>query len=151
MEPLHFVLSPREGETFSAGPFHIVSRVQGDQSRGAFEMYELALGPGTVDYHVHRTMDETLYVLEGEIEFNVAGKKFPRPAGSVAFVPRGVHHGFTNRGPGQARVLVTFTPSRSQNEYFRELEKLFAAPSLDTAGLAALQRRFDQELVESDK
>lgn len=150
METLPFVLAPREGETFSAGPLHIVSRVQGDQSRGAFEMYELTLGPGTVDYHVHRSMDETLYVVEGAIEFNVAGKKFPRPVGSVAFVPRGVHHGFTNRGPAQARVLITFTPSRSQDEYFRELEKLFAAPSLDTAALAALQRRFDQQLVEPD-
>ncbi len=142
------VLSPTEGETFNAGPFHIVSRVQGGQSAGLFEMYDFTLGPATVDYHVHRTMDETLYVVAGEIEFNVAGKKVLRPAGSVAFVPRGVHHGFRNPGPGRARVLITFTPSRSQNEYFRELEKLFAAPALDKAALAALQKRYDQELIE---
>ncbi len=143
-----FVLSPTEGETFEAGPFHIVSRVQGSQSGGLFELYELAMGPATIDYHVHNTMDETLCVVEGQIEFNVAGKKFPRPAGSVAFVPRGVHHGFTNHGPGRARVLITFTPSRSQNEYFRELEKLFSAASLDKAALQALQRRYDQQLID---
>ncbi|MFO0822272.1 MAG: cupin domain-containing protein [Gemmataceae bacterium] len=54
----------------------------------------------TIDYHVHMHMDETLVVLEGEIEFNVNGTKFLRKAGSVAFVPRGVHHGFEPRtGP----------------------------------------------------
>jgi mannose-6-phosphate isomerase-like protein (cupin superfamily) len=121
--------------------------VQANQSGGGFELYDLFLGPFTVDYHMHHTMDETLTVLEGEIEFVVAGAKFVRPAGSVAFVPRGVHHGFTNHGPARARVLALFTPSGRQNEYFRALEKLFAAPSPDTAALQALQKQFDQELV----
>ena len=141
------VLSPTEGEKYVAGPFVITSRVLGPQSGGAFEMYELALGKATIDYHVHRKLDETIYVLEGEIEFVVAGEKLSRPAGSVAFIPRGVHHGFSNLGPARARVLIVFSPSGNQHEYFRELEKLFAAPSLDTAALSALQVRYDQQLV----
>lgn len=144
-EPL--LLTPAEGEKVVAGPFTIRSRVQGPQSGGLFELYELALGPATIDYHVHRTMDETLTVLEGQIEVLVAGKKFLRPAGSVAFVPRGVHHGFTNPGPAQARVLILFTPARNQHEYFRKLERLFAAASLDTAALQGLQKEYDQELI----
>jgi quercetin dioxygenase-like cupin family protein len=142
-----FVLSPTEGEKVIAGPFTIVSRVQGPQSGGLFEMYELAMGPATIDYHVHYTMDETLNVLEGQIEFVVAGKKFLRPAGSVAFVPRGIHHGFSNLGPARARVQIVFTPSRNQHEYFRVLEKLFGAPSLDKAALQAAQKKYDQELM----
>lgn len=145
------VLSPTEGERVQAGPFTIVSRVQGPQSDGLFELYELALGPATIDYHVHNTMDETLTVLEGEIEFTVAGKKFLRPAGSVAFVPRGIHHGFTNLGPARARVLILFTPARNQHEYFRLLERLFAAPTLDTAALQAAQKQYDQELMPLDQ
>ncbi len=124
-----FVLAPEQGEIFRAGPFHIVARVSGEQSEDAFELYDLALGPATIDYHVHEKMDETLCVVEGAIEFNIAGKKSLRPVGSVAFVPRGVHHGFTNRGPGRARVLITFSPSRNQHEYFRALAKLFEAPA----------------------
>jgi quercetin dioxygenase-like cupin family protein len=142
-----FVLAPREGDTFAAGPFDIVSLVQGGQSNRAFELYELALGPATVDYHVHHKMDETICVLEGRIEFIVAGEKFLRPPGSVAFIPRGVHHGFSNPGPGRAKVLIHFNPAGDQHEYFRALEKLFAAPSLDKAALQALQKRYDQELV----
>jgi mannose-6-phosphate isomerase-like protein (cupin superfamily) len=141
------VLSPDEGETYQAGPFSIVARVLGTQSGGTFELYELSLGPATIDYHVHHHMDETLTVIEGEIEFIVSGEKFLRPAGSVAFVPRGVHHGFTNHGPARAKVLILFSPSGNQHEYFRELQRLFAASSLDSAALATLQKRYDQELV----
>jgi quercetin dioxygenase-like cupin family protein len=104
-----------------------------------------------VDYHVHNTMDETLYVLDGNIEFRVGSERFNRPAGSVAFVPRGVHHGFENHGPDRAKVLVLFTPSRNQDQYFRELVRLFAAPTLDTVELARVQKRFDQELIHDDK
>jgi quercetin dioxygenase-like cupin family protein len=105
------------------------------------------MGQATIDYHVHHRMDETLTVVEGEIEFFVDGKKFLRPAGSTAFVPRGLHHGFSNLGPARARVLILFTPAGNQHEYFRELERLFAAPTLDAAALTALQKRYDQELV----
>ena len=143
------VLSPTEGETFAAGPFDIVSRVSGAQAGGQFEMYELTLGVASVDYHVHNTMDETIYVLEGNVEFQVAKERFDRPAGSVAFVPRGVHHGFVNHGPARARVLLLFTPSRNQDQYFRELVRLFAAPTLDAAELARVQKQFDQELIST--
>lgn len=150
LPPNSSVQSPGEGERFVAGPFTITSRVAGSQSAGAFELYELALGAATIDYHVHDTMDETLCVVEGEIEFNVAGEKFRRAKGSVAFVPRGIHHGFTNHGPAQARVLIIFNPSRNQHLYFRELEKLFAQTPLDTAALSALQKQYDQRLVPTE-
>jgi mannose-6-phosphate isomerase-like protein (cupin superfamily) len=142
-----FVLGPTEGETYDIGPLHIVARVLQSQSGGLFELYDLTLGPATIDYHVHHKMDETLCVIEGQIEFNVQGKKFLRPAGSVAFVPRGLHHGFTNLGPAKARVLITFTPPTGQHEYFRQLEKLFAGGNPDPAAVAALQKKYDQELI----
>lgn len=146
--PQASILSPSEGEKYHAGPFDISARVLGSQTGGDFELYELTLGAATIDYHIHRHMDETLYVVEGEIEFIVSGETFSRPAGSVAFIPRGIHHGFTNRGPAQARVVILFTPSANQDEYFRELERLFAASELDTEALHAVQKKFDQELVD---
>lgn len=95
-----------------------MARVLQSQSGGLFELYDLSLGAATIDYHVHHKMDETLCVVEGQIEFNVQGKKFLRPAGSVAFVPRGLHHGFTNLGPARARVLITFTPPTGSTSIF---------------------------------
>jgi quercetin dioxygenase-like cupin family protein len=142
------ILAATEGETFAPGPFLITSRVQPDQTQGAFEMYELGLSRATVDYHVHRRMDETIYILQGEIEFVVAGERFVRQEGAVAFIPRGLHHGFSNHDTSQARVLLLFTPATNQAEYFRALERLFAAPMLDTAALQSLQLQYDQELID---
>jgi quercetin dioxygenase-like cupin family protein len=147
MPSTSLILGPGEGEVYDIGPFHIVGRVLQNQSGGLFELFDLSLGAATIDYHVHHKMDETLCVVEGQIEFNVQGEKFLRPAGSVAFVPRGIHHGFTNPGPGQARVLITFTPPTGQHEYFRQLEKMFAVGTPDPQAVAALQKKYDQELI----
>jgi mannose-6-phosphate isomerase-like protein (cupin superfamily) len=141
------VASPDEGETFTIGELRIVSRVQGGQSGGELELYELVLGRFVIDYHIQHTMDETLCVIEGQVEFIVAGTKYQKSAGSVVFVPRGVHHGFSNHGPGRARVFVLFTPAGSQHEYFRRLEKLLAVPGLDKQAVKELQKQYDQELV----
>jgi quercetin dioxygenase-like cupin family protein len=144
----HFsALTPDEGEEFILQPFTIRTRVSGAQTGGNFELYQLDLGNSTVDYHVHNAMDETLCVVEGDIEFTVAGRKYQRAAGSVTFIPRGLHHGFTNHGPARAKVLALFTPATGQDQYFRELVKLFSAPTLNADALHALQKQFDQQLI----
>lgn len=142
------VLSPTEGENFVfPGLFSIRTRVSSAQTEGRFELYDLHIGSAAVDYHVHHLMDETLCVVEGEIEFTVEGQKYLRSAGSVAFIPRGVHHGFRNPGPAAARVLIVFNPPTGQADFFRALRVLLAAPTVDAAAVQALQKQYDQELI----
>jgi len=142
------LLTPADGEKFVFPAFTITSRVLSAQTGGAFELWELEIGAATVDYHVHHLMDETLCVIEGEVEFVVQGETYVRPAGSVGFIPRGLHHGFTNHGPARARLIIVFTPATRQGEFFAELGRLLAVPTPDTAAIAALQKRYDQELID---
>jgi len=51
----------------------------------------------------------------------------------------------------ESRHDKIFTPARNQHEYFRLLERLFAAPTLDTAALQAAQKQYDQELMPLDQ
>lgn len=141
------LLAASEGQKFFIGNWEITSRVLGSQNSNTFELYELLLGPGSVDYHVHNTSDETITVLEGSIEFMVDGKKFLHQPGSTAFIPRGLHHGFTNVGAGKARVLLLFSPASRQNEFFGKVEALFQNAKPDLQELARLQKEYDQELV----
>ena len=141
-------IGPEVGEVFDVGSFHIVTRIRGEQTRGTFEHYYIDFAPGTVDYHIHRTMDETLCLIEGGVEFMIAGKSYVRSAGSVTYVPMGVHHGFINHGPAQAKLLVFFSPSGSQDEYFRELVRLFKDGDPNPDELKAVRKRYDQELVD---
>ena len=48
--------------------------------------------------HLHRTQDETHYILEGQFEFVVGERKVNADAGSVVYVPRTMMHAFTNTG-----------------------------------------------------
>jgi quercetin dioxygenase-like cupin family protein len=48
--------------------------------------------------HFHQLQDEWLYVLEGEMRFRLGDDVMPAPAGSFAFIPRGVR----TRGRTQA-------------------------------------------------
>lgn len=145
------VLTSTGGESYTIGSWKIVNRVLGSQTDGRFEMYHFVLPAGEeVAYHVHDRAAETIHVLNGEVEFHVAGKKFSGPRGATAFVPMGIHHGFQNHSGQPAEVLLVFSPSTAQNEFFRKMEAVFAAGSPDLAVVKSLQQEYDQVLVPAE-
>jgi quercetin dioxygenase-like cupin family protein len=62
---------------------------------------------GGVAPHVHREHADAFYVLEGEMDFHVAGETVRASAGWFVLSPPGVVHGF---GPGSARMLNFHAP-----------------------------------------
>jgi len=52
--------------------------------------------------------EEIIYVLEGALEYEVAGKAIALKAGDVLFVPAGTVHAARNIGPGKAAELATY-------------------------------------------
>jgi quercetin dioxygenase-like cupin family protein len=62
---------------------------------------------GGVAPHVHREHADAFYVLEGEMDFHVAGETVRASAGWFVLSPPGVVHGF---GPGTARMLNFHAP-----------------------------------------
>jgi Cupin domain len=55
-------------------------------------------------------------VLEGEVSVFVDSERLELAAGSYAFVPRGLAHGYVVRSE-QARMLVTFSPSGFEDAF----------------------------------
>jgi quercetin dioxygenase-like cupin family protein len=64
-------------------------------------------GDGGVAPHVHREHADAFFVLEGEMDFHVAGETVRASAGWFVLSPAGVVHGF---GPGTARMLNFHAP-----------------------------------------
>ena len=62
---------------------------------------------GGVAPHVHRKHADAFYVLDGEMEFHLAGKTVRAAAGWFVLSPATVVHGF---GPGTARMLNFHAP-----------------------------------------
>ena len=57
--------------------------------------------------HVHHDEHEAFYVLEGELDVACGDERYRAPAGSFAFLPRGVAHTFRVVGDAPA-LLLTF-------------------------------------------
>ena len=83
--------------------------LRSEESDGQVALVELT-GGGRPPLH-HHEFDETFYVLEGELSFQLEDDVFTRRAGELAFAPRGVPHTYANLSGAPARVLLVITPA----------------------------------------
>jgi quercetin dioxygenase-like cupin family protein len=92
----------------------------GDQTAGSFALVDERANRGeSVPLHRHRDDDEAFYVLDGELSLFVGDDPPARlGAGSFAFVPGGVVHGFRIESE-RARYLLLTTPRHG--EFYRAI------------------------------
>jgi mannose-6-phosphate isomerase-like protein (cupin superfamily) len=84
--------------------------------------------------HLHRTQDETHYVLEGTFEFVVGERKVNAGAGSVVYVPRTTVHAFTNTGTQKGKILFINTPAGPLEQFLVEFGEQVSDPSSPPEG-----------------
>lgn len=72
----------------------------------AAQVNEGGAGPGM---HIH-TFDQLYFVLEGELQIDVAGERHAAPRHSLVVLPAGVPHTQWNDGPGREVHLAVLTP-----------------------------------------
>src|ERR1041385_2894666 len=93
MQPV--VTGSGQGEQIWFGGGCMTVKVSSADTDGAVAMIvDVAARGKTTPLHLHESFDETFYVLEGELLVHIDGEEHPAPAGSVAFVPRGLAHAF---------------------------------------------------------
>lgn len=111
---------------------------------GALDMFEMTVRPqGRMPVpHYHRDWEETIYGVAGVLTMVVDGETVEVGPGDSVFIPRGVVHGFDNRGTEPARCLCVLTPGVLGPEYFRELRDALAAGTPpDPATMAGIMQR----------
>jgi quercetin dioxygenase-like cupin family protein len=97
-------------------------KVTAEEAGGAFLLFEDRLERGKMTpLHRHPDVDETVYVLEGEILINIDGEEHRVGAGGVTVSPRGVAHAFTVLSE-EARLLFLQTPGSAQPFYWNASE-----------------------------
>lgn len=93
-------------------------KVTTEETGGSFLMFEDELTRGKMTpLHRHPEIDETVYVLEGEIVVNLDGEEHELGPGGVTVSPRGVPHAFMVRSE-VARLLFVQTPGSAQGFYW---------------------------------
>jgi mannose-6-phosphate isomerase-like protein (cupin superfamily) len=136
-----FALDADDGELLTVGDISILVRATGDDTGGAFSLFEEI--PPMVDtpLHVHAMDDELFYVLEGEHVVTVGGREFLVGPGGMVFAPRGVPHAQRRVAQGVGRVLVQTTPA-GLDGFFRELAAADSEGRLGPDAYAAASERY---------
>jgi quercetin dioxygenase-like cupin family protein len=117
-----------EGESrwFYGGGVH-TWKARAEETGGAFLLFEDRMDRGKMTpLHSHPDSDETMYVLEGEILFHMAGADHRIAAGGLAVAPRGVPHAFLVTTE-HARLLCLHTPGCCEAFYWQASEPVDAA------------------------
>lgn len=108
-----FVLQPGAGPSVR-NPLDapLVFKLRGEQCDGAMTVIETQVPPQEgPPLHVHDSQDEWLYVLEGDVRVRLGDDVLAAPAGSFAFIPRGLEHCWQNIGSEPAVLLGVIAPS----------------------------------------
>lgn len=138
------LVAPGEGRTIPLGEAgNVTLKAVGGETGGTLTLYEFVSPPVTAGppLHLHRSWEETFYVLEGEMTFVIAGQTHIATAGSLVFIPRGVLHTFWNAGSLPAKQLTIFTPAGIE-DYFDEATRVMRTGGEDVLeqAIAAMER-----------
>ena len=87
---------------------------------GAMCVFEMTTG---WPRHLNRDQDEWVYVVEGEVEFDVGEKRFRAAAGESVFLPRNVPHGWAPVG-GAGRMINVHQPAGTIEDFLRKVSGL---------------------------
>ena len=109
---------PKEGQTVAVVGDVYRSMATGDDTDGRYAMFEACVPPGGgPPPHSHSREEESFYVLEGEITFQVGDERIVAKAGTFANMPVGSLHSFRNDTDRLARMIISVAPAG--------LEKMF--------------------------
>jgi mannose-6-phosphate isomerase-like protein (cupin superfamily) len=138
-----------EGESVSLRGTEVTFKVSSDQAEGA-SCSEWVAAPGfDTGLHVHERLEETWYVLDGELEFRVGDESFNAAPGACVFIPPRVPHAFANRNQAPAKFLLTTSPA-THDRYFVELAEILARSGPpDSEAIAALRAKYDTRQLSS--
>src|SRR4051794_31667450 len=130
--------SPRT--TIALGGIEVRFLVEAEDSAGVATVFEcaVAVGAQVPPPHSHDGFDETVYGLEGELQFTIDGAtRAIRPGESVC-IRRGQVHRFTNEGSADATFLSVATPGVFGPTYFQEIRDVLTAAADGPPDIVAL-------------
>ena len=137
--PLH--VSSDGGEAFRLGPLELLVKEDGSHTREMIAVAEFRGNSFRIPPHTHTEHDETIYIVEGELNVSLGDETFVATAGTSFTVPINVAHSVWNESGKQVRFLNTIVPARYL-DYFHEmaLASKDSLPGPDT--MQAIMRKY---------
>jgi mannose-6-phosphate isomerase-like protein (cupin superfamily) len=142
-------VDPGQGRSVSLRGTRVEFKVESDSAEGASLSEWNALPGFDTGLHVHERLEETWFVLSGELDFRVGDQTFTAGPGATVFVPPHVPHAFANCSETDATFLLTLSPP-GHDRYFDELADILAVDGPpDPDAIAELRKRYDTRQIET--
>jgi mannose-6-phosphate isomerase-like protein (cupin superfamily) len=135
-----------EGEELRMGPSVVVIKSDVDVGDGWVAVMDDVLAPGFPGPlpHRHREMVDSFWVLDGELTVQLGDRETTIGPGTLALVPPGNVHTFSNRGDAPARVLNLMFPAGLE-QYLKRVVAESAGGPPDPARMAEIAADYDFE------
>jgi mannose-6-phosphate isomerase-like protein (cupin superfamily) len=137
------------GEVLQFSPSErLIWKATTEATSGAFDQFELTADPDHegAPEHIHDTVDESFFVLEGAFQFKLRDEVLIAEAGTFVFVPRSVNHTWRNAVLRRSRMVLTYVPG-GMKSFFEEASPLMHAATVDPAQLNAVNARHQTRVV----
>lgn len=119
MSQLPLVRPSNEGKTLAVLGDVYRFLATGEETDGQYACFEAIVVPGGgPPPHSHAREEESFYILEGEITFQIGEEVVVAKAGTFANMPKGVTHCFKNATDKPARMLVSVAPAGLEKMFF---------------------------------
>lgn len=120
--------------------------VSGKQTDGAFAVIDMLIPPGGgPGPHAHADLDESFFIVDGEIEVKSELGNYTASKGAFVSIPKGgVVHSFKNTTDKIAHLLCTVVPA-GMEDFFEEIgqpiafEQFLPPPEMNEAFIKQLQ------------
>ena len=113
------IRKPNEGRTIAVVGDVYRFLATSEDTNGKYAMWEALVPPGGgPPPHVHSREEESFYILEGEITFQIGEEREVATAGVFANMPVGTPHSFKNESGKPAKMLITVAPAGLEEMFF---------------------------------
>lgn len=117
--PRGFVVRPEEGLALPAAGGQVLASAA--NTGGLFSLIRSHAPAGDqVPPHIHSSMDECFFVLDGTYKITCGEEGFEATPGSFVYLPRGVPHSYTVGAEAAAKLILT-VPGGIEN-FFADFE-----------------------------
>src|SRR5215212_1588550 len=97
-------------------PINVLLRGEQSEDHLAIMDNDVTAGSPGPPLH-HHDFDETFYVLEGELTFQLGDEFFTKERGELEFARRGTHHTLANPSGAEARYVLVCTPAGFERRF----------------------------------
>lgn len=107
-----FVLGTDDGDPYYWLGSLTLTKVLSSSSEGGLDIVDHRVPAGYAPpRHIHRAQDEVFFVVDGQFTVHCGDQTWQAGPGSLAFLPRGVPHGFSVSDDGPGRTLLINAPA----------------------------------------